>query len=64
MSRIVLTHERWIKIKPLLPKERGYWGRPSRPHRKILEGIIWILRTGAAWREGSTTQVWSLEHML
>ncbi len=51
MSRIVLTNERWIKIKPLLPKERGYWGRPSRPHRKILEGIIWVLRTGAAWRD-------------
>jgi transposase len=51
MSRTILTNERWEKIKPLLPPERGYWGRPSRPHRKVLEGIFWVLRTGAAWRD-------------
>ena len=51
MSRKILTNERWRKIKPLLPPERGYWGRPSRPHRRILEGICWILRTGAPWRD-------------
>ena len=51
MSRKIFTRERWEKIKPLLPPEQGYWGRPSRPHRKILEGICWILRTGAPWRD-------------
>ena len=49
MNRVLLTNQRWEKIKPLLPSERGYWGRPSRPHRRILEGILWILRTGAPY---------------
>jgi transposase len=51
MARLFLTTERWQKIKPLLPLESGYWGRPSRPHRKIIEGILWVLRTGAPWRD-------------
>ena len=51
MSRRMLTKKRWARIKPLLPPERGYWGTPSRPHHKIIEGILWILRTGAAWRD-------------
>ena len=51
MNRVLLTNQRWEKIKILLPAERGYWGRPSRSHRKIIEGILWILRTGAPWRD-------------
>ena len=51
MTRSFLTADRWKKIKPLLPLESGYWGRPSHPHRKIIEGILWVLRTGAPWRD-------------
>ena len=51
MTRNMITDEIWNKISPLLPPENGYWGRPSRPHREILEGILWILRTGAPWRD-------------
>ena len=51
MSRSLLSDEMWEKIKPLLPPESGYWGRPSRSHRKIIEGILWIFRTGAPWRD-------------
>ncbi len=51
MTRSLLSEEMWEKIKPLLPLESGYWGRPSRPHRKIIEGILWIFRTGAPWRD-------------
>lgn len=51
MARAVLKKEMWERIKPLLPLESGYWGRPSRPHRKIIEGILWVLRTGAPWRD-------------
>lgn len=51
MARSLMTEEMWEKIKPLLPLESGYWGRPSRPHRTIIEGILWIFRTGAPWRD-------------
>ncbi|MFT4554496.1 MAG: transposase [Chlamydiales bacterium] len=51
MARETLTDTMWEKLSPLLPDESGYWGRPSRPHREIIEGILWVLRTGAPWRD-------------
>ena len=51
MVRGILTDEMWNKIKDLLPPETGYWCRPSKPHRELIEGILWILRTGAPWRD-------------
>lgn len=51
MARTVLTDEMWKKIQPLLPRENGHWGRPYKPHRGVVEGILWILRTGSPWRD-------------
>lgn len=51
MSRSVrLTDEQWEKIEPLLP-ELGSRGRPWRDSREVLEGILWVLRTGARWKD-------------
>lgn len=47
----MITDDIWDKIQPLLPPETGYWGRPYKPHRAIIEGILWIMRTGAPWRD-------------
>lgn len=51
--RKFLTDEQWEKIEPLLPElprtRRG--GRPWIENRKVLEGILWILRTGAPWAD-------------
>src|SRR4051794_21413915 len=35
--------------RPLPPPART--GRPRRDHRDILDGVVWILRTGAPWRD-------------
>lgn len=49
MARQKLLSERqWQKIEPLLPRHRSK-GRPWANNRKVLEGILWILRTGARW---------------
>ena len=49
----LLTDAQWETIRPLLPKRprprRG--GRPRAPDRKVLEGILWILRSGARWQD-------------
>lgn len=51
MSRSVyLTDRQWSKIGPLLPKLSS-WGRPWKDNRAVLEGILWILRTGARWKD-------------
>ncbi len=46
----VLTDEMWARIEPLLPPEKGAMGRPMRPHREVIEGAIYRLRTGVARR--------------
>lgn len=35
----------------LLPPEKGPTGRPSMSHRKFLNAMIWLVRTGAPWRD-------------
>jgi transposase len=46
-----LTDEQWVRLKPLLPPQRPTTGRPANDHRTVLNGILWILRTGAPWRD-------------
>ena len=47
MNRGDLTHERWEQFAPLLPPQKPPRGRPAADHRRILNGMLWILRTGA-----------------
>ncbi len=48
----------WERIRPLLPKPRRrrtrYPGRKPIEDRKVLTGIIFVLRTGIPWREMPT----------
>jgi transposase len=48
-----LTEAQWQVLKPLLtPKRRPDGrGRPWRDTRAVLNGILWILRTGAPWHD-------------
>ncbi|HXX14813.1 MAG TPA: transposase [Candidatus Eremiobacteraceae bacterium] len=49
----LLTDAQWEKIRPLLPPARKspQGGRPPANNRKVLEGILWILRSGARWQD-------------
>ena len=49
----LLTDAQWEEIRPLLPKLRKHrrGGRPWTDSRKVLEGILWILRSGARWQD-------------
>jgi transposase len=51
MNRRDLTNEQWAKLQPLLPPRKPETGRPNEDHRRIINGILWILRTGAPWRD-------------
>ena len=47
-----LSEKQWSILEPLLPKQdysRG--GRPRAEDKKTVEGIIWVLTTGAQWNE-------------
>ena len=45
-----LTEKQWELIAPLLPK-RAWTGRPRAEDRKTINGILWVLRTGARWAD-------------
>ena len=44
-----LTDEQWERIRPLLPPP-ARTGRPRADDRKVLNGILYVLRTGCAWK--------------
>ena len=42
----------WMEVQPLLPHEKalGTNGRPAVPFRKVLDGMLYVLRTGCQWK--------------
>ena len=55
-----LTDHEWSAIKPMLPnKARGV---PRVNDRRVLNGIYWVLRSGAPWRDlpGSSRPIYHL----
>jgi transposase len=52
MARHGLTDEAWELLKPMLPDEEEVRaGRPWTPHRQVIDGVLWMLRTGSPWRD-------------
>ena len=48
-----LTDKQWDILAPIIPSKRrpDNRGRPRRDPRNVLNGILWILRTGAQWAD-------------
>ena len=49
-----LTDEQWEILEPLIPdppRRADGKGRPWRDPRDVLNGILWVLRTGAPWHD-------------
>ena len=42
----------WDEIENILPKEKPFKtvGRPIVPYRRVLDGILYVLRTGCQWK--------------
>ena len=51
ISRKDLTNQQGQRLQLLLPKPSPKGGRPAKEHRTVINGILWILRTGAPWRD-------------
>ena len=52
VRRYELSESEWERIKDMLPAERtGKPGRPSGDNLTALNGIMWVARSGAAWRD-------------
>jgi len=49
-----LTNEQWARLEPLIPvvaRRADGKGRPTLSPRPVLNGILWVLQTGARWKD-------------
>lgn len=44
-----LTDEQWGRAAALVSSAAGAKGRPPLDHRRMLAGMLWVVRTGCAW---------------
>jgi transposase len=51
MKRHELTDEQWELVSPFIPPSKARTGRHRKDPRLMLNGIFWILGTGAPWRD-------------
>lgn len=49
---ISILNDLWNEIRKILPKEKpaNTVGRPIVPYRKVLDGVLYVLRTGCQWK--------------
>ena len=49
--RHALSDADWDRVKGVLPGRPGQHGGVARDNRQFLDAVLWIARTGAAWRD-------------
>lgn len=63
MLRGLMTDDEWAIVGPFLATASLRGGRPPANHRRVLDGILWICRTGTPWRDlpeafGNWNSIW------
>jgi len=51
IKRYELSASQWTKIASLLPGKIGAPGRSGSDNRLFVNGCLWVLRSGAHWRD-------------
>src|SRR6266513_438438 len=51
MNRHDLKDKQFARLQPLLPPQKPHTGHPNNDHRTMINGMLWIDRTGAPWRD-------------
>ncbi len=50
-NRYELSEAQWDRIRELLPGKAGDRGRTAADNRNFVNGVLWILRSGARWSD-------------
>lgn len=51
MVRNLMSNAEWAFFEPFVSSKGPRSGRPAADHRRVLDGVFWIARTGAPWRD-------------
>ena len=51
MIRGLMSDREWTFFEPFVIATGDKSGRPPEDHRRVLDGVFWIARTGAPWRD-------------
>ena len=51
VKRYELSEGQWVRIRDLLPGKVGDPGRSAADNRLFVNGVLWVLRSGAHWRD-------------
>ena len=51
LTRDLMSDEEWAFFAPFVIETGPKRGRPPKDHRRVLDGVFWIARTGSAWRD-------------
>ena len=51
MARGLMSDAEWAFFETFIREVRAPQGRPAGDHRRVLDGVFWIARTGSAWRD-------------
>ncbi len=54
VRRHELTDKEWAQLRPVLAElapQKPATGKPNKDHRRVINGIVWKLKTGAPWRD-------------
>ena len=51
ISRYELSTDQWKRIKDFLPGKEGDRGRTAQDNRNFVNGVLWVLRSGARWSD-------------
>ena len=46
-----MSDEEWQIFEPFVAPSVPRKGRPAQDHRRVLDGVFWIARTGSPWRD-------------
>jgi transposase len=49
--RGLMSDDEWAVFERFLASPSKQGGRPPKNHRRVLDGVFWIARTGAPWRD-------------
>ena len=51
VERLLLHDDQWERLQDFIPGKASDRGMTTKDNRRFVEAVLWIVRTGAPWRD-------------